>query len=79
MFTAFAIFFIVLILGAIYYSYGVIVRRPPSDENLHTETCSLCRQRFEKSKLVERAVGDTRLFFFCPDCIQKLYDEARQR
>ncbi len=78
MVTAFAIVFLVLILGAIYYSYGVIMRKPPSDEELRTEMCSLCRRRFEKSALVERTVGDSRVYYFCHDCIQGLFRELPQ-
>ena len=76
MITAIAILFIILIVGAIFYSYGVIMKKPPTDEELQTEACSLCRNRFDKSALIERAVGDSKLYYFCRECIQKLCDEA---
>ncbi len=78
MFTALALIFVALILGAIYYSYGVIMKKPPTEEDLRTEKCSLCRRNFNKSELLERAVGDSRLYYFCHDCIRKLYDEIHK-
>ncbi len=78
MFTALALVFILLILGAVFYSYGVVMKKPPSEEELGTEMCSLCRKRFDKAALIERAVGDSRLYYFCHTCIQKLYDESQR-
>ncbi len=78
MFTFLAIAFIILLLVAIYYGYGIVIRKPPSSNELNTETCSLCRKRVEKQLLIERQVGDSRLFYFCPDCIQDLYAEIQR-
>jgi hypothetical protein len=78
MFTFLAIAFIILLLVAIYYGYGIVIRKPPSSNELNTETCSLCRRRVERKLLVERQVGDSRLFYFCPDCIQGLHAEVQR-
>ncbi len=37
------------------------------------ERCALCRQRFSKSDLVLRQVGDYKLLYFCRECVLKLY------
>lgn len=75
MFTTIAVIFILFLIGAIFYGYGIVMRRAPSVEELRTERCTLCRRRFEKKDLVERQVGDSKLFF-CHACIQRLAAEA---
>lgn len=78
MFTILAITFIIFLLVAIYYGYGIVMKRPPSAEELRTETCSLCRRRIDKEVLIEREVGDSRLYYFCPDCIEALHTQLQQ-
>ena len=75
MFTFLSIAFLALLVFAIIYGYGIVVRRPPTKEELETGFCSLCRRRVDKSQLVERHVGDSRLFWFCHDCIRSLGEE----
>ncbi len=77
MFTFLAVTFVVLLVGAVFYGFSIVVRKPPTNEELASETCTLCRQKFNKDDLVERQVGDTRLYYFCHDCIEKLYRESR--
>jgi hypothetical protein len=79
MFTALAIAFLVLVVGAIVYGFGIVMRRPPTHEELTSETCLLCQRKFQKDELVERTVGDSRLFFFCGECIEKLRTDAARR
>ncbi|MEP0822083.1 MAG: hypothetical protein HRF44_04480 [Ignavibacterium sp.] len=80
MLTTLAIVFVILLLGSILYGFGIIMRRPPTSNELHTERCSLCKQRFDKKALVERESGDTRVFYFCHDCINRLSaDSSAQR
>ena len=75
MITYLAIAFIIFLLGSVLYGFSIVMKRPPTKEELKTETCSLCRKRYEKENLVEREVGDYRVYYFCANCIAKLYDE----
>lgn len=79
MVTYLAIAFVVLMIGAILYGFGIVMRRPPSQVMLGTETCVLCRKRFRKEELVEREVGDYKLMYFCVECIENLYSDATKR
>lgn len=76
MFAVIALLFILLLIGAIFYGYGIVMRRSPTEEELRTERCTLCRQRFEKRELVERMVGDSKLYYFCSSCIASLAADA---
>ena len=77
--TYLTIGFFVLLLGAVLYGFGIVMRRQPSREELETERCTLCGQRFKKENLVERQIGDYRVLFFCKECIEKLALESSQR
>jgi hypothetical protein len=74
--TALAILFVVVLLGSIAYGFSLVVRRPPTSAELNTERCTLCRRRFDKARLIEREVGDTRVFYFCNECITRLASDA---
>ena len=79
MFEVIAILFIGFLVGIIFYGYSLIMRRPPSNEELRSERCSICRQKFPKDDLVERPIGDYKLLFFCNRCIAGLLEEANKR
>lgn len=79
MITYLTIGFIVLLLGAVLYGFGIVMRRPPTQEELETESCTLCGQRLKKENLVERQIGDYKVLFFCTDCIEKLAVESSKR
>lgn len=79
MFEVIAILFIGFLVGIIFYGYSLIMRRPPSNEELQSERCSICRQKFPKADLVERPIGDYKLLFFCNRCIAGLVEEANKR
>lgn len=79
MFEVIAILFIGFLVGIIFYGYSLIMRRPPSNEELRSERCSICRQKFAKDDLVERPVGDYKLLYFCNRCIAGLGEEANNR
>jgi hypothetical protein len=74
-----AIVFLVGLIFLIYYGYSVGVKKnvKPGEENL--QRCSLCARRFSRSELVERQVGDSRVYYFCPACIESLSLEVRGR
>lgn len=76
MFTFLAVIFIFFLIGVIFYGYGIVMRRPPTAEELRTERCTLCRRRFDKKDLVERQVGDSKFFYFCHACIAGLTADA---
>ncbi len=79
MITYLTIGFVLLLLGAALYGFGIVMRRPPTQEELETESCTLCRQRINKEKLVERQIGDYKVLFFCSDCIEKLAAESSRQ
>ncbi len=76
MFTYLAIIFVALLLASIFYGFSIVLRRPLSAGEKLTERCTLCRREFEKSLLVERPVGDARLYYFCSQCISSLVTDA---
>ena len=77
--TYLTIGFVVLLLGAVLYGFGIVMRRPPTQEELETEPCTLCGQRINKDNLVERQIGDYKVLFFCTVCIEKLSMESSKR
>ena len=69
---------VILLIGLmflIYYGYTVGVRRSVKPGREHLQKCSLCLQSFERSKLIERQVGDSKLFYFCEECVKNLSEE----
>ncbi len=42
----------------------------------HKEKCTFCQNYFDKTELVVRQIGDTRLLYFCRSCILKLFTDA---
>jgi hypothetical protein len=79
MVTILAILFILFLIGTIAYGFGIVIRRPATKDEMQAETCSLCRERFPKHELIERAVGDSRLYYFCHKCIARLHDEMGKK
>ncbi|HTR81614.1 MAG TPA: hypothetical protein VMM58_08285 [Bacteroidota bacterium] len=73
-----ALLFLLMLVAIAFYGYGFMMKpaRAPGEEN--TERCELCRERFEKKKLVERQIGDSKLLYFCERCILQLYDDAQK-
>lgn len=79
MLTFLAIGFVVLLIGSILYGFGIVMRRPPFQDELETEICMICRKRLRKKDLVEREVGDYKLMYFCGECIENLHADAMRR
>ncbi len=77
--TYLTIGFVLLLLGGALYGFGIVMRRPPTQEELETESCTLCGQHFKKENLVERQIGDYKVLFFCKECIEKLSLESSKR
>jgi len=76
MVTFLAILFVLLLLGAVLYGFGIVMRRPPTEEELLSEKCSICRVVYPKDSLVERTVGDYKILWFCHPCIEQLSKDA---
>jgi len=73
--TVLAVLFLLVILAVAFFGFKAIIRQGKSPEDINREKCSLCRVSYNKSQLVERQVGDTRLYYFCASCIGSLHSE----
>jgi uncharacterized C2H2 Zn-finger protein len=65
-----------VVIFAILYGYGLFFRaeeRTPEGDPI--ARCSLCGRRFKRRKMVERAIGIEKLYYFCGECIKKLYSD----
>jgi hypothetical protein len=77
--TILASIFLALILLIAFIGFKVATQQTGPMEDPNTEKCSLCRTRFHRSVLIERQVGDHKLFFFCPACVRSLHEELVTR
>jgi len=77
--TILALLFLLLMLTVTVLGFRTIMKQGKSPQNAREERCSLCRTLHEKSNLIERQVGDTRLFFFCRGCIEQLHNDSMLR
>lgn len=75
LFTILAALFLVGLVLWIFYGYGLVVTSPGSGAQKPLETCGLCRKKFDKSEMVERTVGDSKLLYFCQTCVKELNRE----
>jgi len=72
MLTYLAIAFVIFLIGAVLYGFGIVVRKPPTKEELDSAQCFLCKSRFDRHLLVERVIGDSKIVYFCRQCISDL-------
>jgi hypothetical protein len=79
MYVALAIVFLIALLLFIFYGWGIVMRRTGRKDGVPTEKCSICRREIERSRLIEREVGDYKLYYFCPDCIESLKSDLTQK
>ena len=77
--TILAVVFLLVLLAIALFGFKAIVKQGKAPEDINKERCSICRQTYHKSQLVERQVGDYKLFYFCSDCITKLHAELISR
>lgn len=77
--TVLAVIFLAAILAISLFGFKAVIRQGKRPEDVNKERCSLCRQMFPKSQLIERQIGDTRVFFFCPSCITKMHNELTSK
>ncbi|MBI4547481.1 MAG: hypothetical protein HY707_05855 [Ignavibacteriae bacterium] len=73
--TILAIVFLLLIVVAAFVGYKTVMQRGTSPEEMNLEKCSICREKFEKSQLILRQIGDYKLLYFCRKCVLSLYGD----
>lgn len=73
--TVLASIFIAAILLIAVLGFKLVIKQGKPPEELNSERCSVCREKFNKSLLVERQIGDYKLLYFCPACITKLHND----
>ncbi len=73
--TVLASIFLIAILLIAAFGFKLVIKQGKPPEDLHNEHCSVCREKFNKSMLVERQIGDYKVLYFCPSCITKLHSE----
>jgi RNA 3'-terminal phosphate cyclase len=73
--TILAAIFLALILFVALIGFKAVIKQGKPPEELNSERCSVCREKFHKSMLVERQVGDYKILFFCTSCISSLHNE----
>lgn len=73
--TVLAVVFLVLLLVVAVFGFKAIIRQGRAPQDINKERCSICRNEFLRSQLIERQVGDYRLLYFCGPCITKLHSE----
>jgi hypothetical protein len=77
--TILAVCFLLFIGVVAYFGYKLVINRGTSPEEINTERCSICRERFHKNDLILRQIGDYKLLFFCGKCIEGLNTEAKAK
>ena len=77
--TILAIVFIVAVLAITLFGFRAFIKREGPQTGMNSERCSICRQQFDKTQLIERQIGDYRLLFFCAECVKGLYNEMVSR
>ena len=73
--TILAVVFLSLMLLVTYFGYRFIFRKETSSPETRLERCSICGSESQKSRLIERQSGDTRVYRFCDNCIRNLYQD----
>ena len=73
--TISAVVFLLFIILIAIVGYKAITRKERRLTESNSEKCSLCKEEFDKSQLVERQIGDYKLMYFCRKCILQLYSD----
>ena len=73
--TILATLFILVILLLTVAGFKAIITKGKTPGELNKERCSLCREKYNKSQMIERQVGDSRLFYFCQSCITSMHNQ----
>ncbi|HUI11609.1 MAG TPA: hypothetical protein VL221_14845 [Bacteroidota bacterium] len=70
-----ALVFLAGVLVIAILGFRTIIRKGPAPDDLNRERCSICREQFNRSLLIERQVGDHRMLYFCQTCVMSLHNE----
>jgi len=71
--TILAVFFLLVIVVVAFFGSRLLSKQSVKPGEADQEKCSVCREKFGKSELVLREIGDYKLLYFCRECILKLY------
>ena len=74
--TILASLFLIMLVGVIFYGYGFIMKSAKNRGAENSERCFLCKTAYDKGQLIERVIGDSRIVYFCKNCIAKLAEES---
>jgi len=77
--TVLAVIFLLIVLAVALFGFRAIIKHGNEPRDINIERCSLCRREYNKSQMIERQVGDYRLFFFCGSCIKELHNDLTQK
>ena len=77
--TIFAIVFLLLVLAVAAFGFKAIIKQGKSPQDLNKERCSVCKESFPKTQLIERQIGDYKILFFCAACITRLHSELTSK
>ncbi len=70
-----ALSFIILVAAMAVFGFRFIIKQGRPVDEINKERCSICRTQLHSSQLIERKVGDYRVYYFCPQCIENLHRE----
>ena len=74
--TILASLFLIMLVGVIFYGYGFVMKSAKNRGAEDVERCTLCKNSYPKRQLVERTVGDSRVLYFCKNCISILAEDS---
>ncbi len=77
--TVLALVFLLFILAIAILGQRLLSRKVESVKNTNSEHCSICRNTFDRSELIERQIGDGKVMYFCPTCIEHLGKDVREK
>jgi len=78
MYVILTITFLLLLVLFVFYGWGIVMRRSDNGSTITGDRCSLCREHYPKELLIEREIGDYKVYFFCHECIEQLVNDARR-
>jgi len=70
-----AVIFLAGILVVAIFGFRMIIGQGKAPVDPNREKCSVCREQFNRSQLIERQVGDHRMLYFCQSCVMSLHNE----
>lgn len=76
--TLLAIAFLLLLIGMMFFGKMALLQKPKDPNDVFSEKCSICREKFHKSMLVERQIGDYKMLYFCKKCIEGLHTDSQR-